>query len=93
VKKSALLLVALVVCAPTLSFADDTTPATAPAASASGNDPDQIVCRKGEPITGTRLPGRAICHTQRDWDQIQRDSQGMTSQMEMNGTLHNPQSK
>jgi hypothetical protein len=92
VKKSVFLFATLVICAPTLSFADDTTPTTAPAASPA-NDPDQIVCRKGEPITGTRLPGRAICHTQRDWDQIQRDSQGMTSQMEMNGTLHNPQSK
>ncbi|HEY5238171.1 MAG TPA: hypothetical protein VIJ62_07305 [Rhizomicrobium sp.] len=89
-KKSVLLLAALVICAPTLSFADDTTPATAPA---SGNDPDQIVCRKGEPITGTRLPGRTVCHTQRDWDQIERDSQGVTTQMQTNGNLHNPQSK
>lgn len=91
-KQTALLLAALVLCASTLAFADDATPATAPAAT-SDSDQDKIVCRKGEPITGSRFPGPSVCHTQREWDQIRRDSGIATNHMEMQGVLHNPQSK
>jgi len=86
-KHSALLLAAFVLSVPALAFADDATPA-----AASDSDQDKIVCRKGEPITGSRLPGPTVCHTQREWDQMRRDAQSTTTQMEMKGTLHNPQS-
>jgi len=83
-KKVALLLTAAVLCAPMLAFAEDATP--------TANDQDQIDCRRGEPITGTRLPGPTVCHTKREWNQIQQDAQKTTSEIEAKGTLHNPQS-
>jgi hypothetical protein len=52
------------------AFADGTQP---------NADLDKIVCRAGEPVTGTRLGGPRVCHTQREWDQIQRDAQDSLS--------------
>lgn len=90
-KQTALLLATMVLCAPTLAFAEDAAPAATPAAAPDSNQ-DKIVCRKGEPITSSRFPGPSVCHTQREWDQMRRDSQTTTNHIEMQGTLHNPQS-
>jgi hypothetical protein len=56
-----------------------TTPSAAPQATqqsaAPADDPNEVVCRAGEPIIGSRFPGPRQCHTRREWDQIKRDSQ------------------
>ena len=38
-------------------------------------DPNEVICRAGEPIIGSRFPGPRMCHTRKEWDQIKRDSQ------------------
>jgi hypothetical protein len=55
-----------------------TTPSAAPQATqqaAPTDDPNEVICRAGEPIVGSRFPGPRTCHTRREWDQIKRDSQ------------------
>ena len=39
------------------------------------DDPDQIICKMSPPVTGTRIGGGRECHTKREWDQRQKDSQ------------------
>jgi hypothetical protein len=52
-------------------------PGAAPQAAqpTSTDDPNEVVCRAGEPILGSRFPGPRICRTRKEWDQIKRDSQ------------------
>ena len=48
----------------------------APAASKPAKpDPENRVICRTEEVTGSRLGGRQTCHTKRQWDQIQFDSQ------------------
>jgi hypothetical protein len=49
------------------------TPVAAPANS--GANLDQIECRTGTPPTGTRLGATRECHTVREWNKRQQDSQ------------------
>ena len=55
--------------------------ATAPAQPVvrTGQEPadaqDEVVCKKEEATTGTRLGAKKICKTRREWDQLARDSQ------------------
>jgi pyruvate/2-oxoglutarate dehydrogenase complex dihydrolipoamide acyltransferase (E2) component len=58
-------------------------PAAAPAASDA--DLDKIECRMGTPPTGSRLGATRTCHTEREWAQIQKDSQDMLKTTQMNG--------
>lgn len=55
------------------------TPDAAPQATqqpaAPADDPNEMICRSGEPIIGSRFPGPRTCHTRKEWDQIKRDSQ------------------
>lgn len=73
-----------------LAFADPaqtgaSATAAAPAPSPD-NDPDRIVCRSGTPPTGTRLPGSRVCHTQRQWDDLRRQSQEQLTRMQAVGS-------
>ena len=43
--------------------------------SAVKPDPDQIVCRVGAPVTGTRLGPKRECATQREWDDRREEAQ------------------
>ena len=52
---------------------DSSTATVAP--SQSDNDPDRIVCRAPESVTGTRIPGHRICHTQQQWDELQKQAE------------------
>ena len=64
------------------------TPDAAPQATqqqgAPADDPNEVVCRAGEPIVGSRFPGPRTCHTRREWDQIKRDSQDALFHTQMN---------
>lgn len=56
-------------------YAQTTTPAAQAPQAAPADDPNEVICRAGEPIIGSRFPGPRQCHTRREWDQIKRDSQ------------------
>ena len=61
-----------------VSYAQTAPTVSAPQAtqqSAPTEDPNEVICRAGEPILGSRFPGPRQCHTRREWDQIKRDSQ------------------
>jgi hypothetical protein len=63
-----------------------------PATDTAQDDPNRMVCRNGEPITGTRLPGPRVCHTQKQWDDMRIQSQQMLEKMQ-NTTILPPSSK
>jgi len=44
-------------------------------ATAAQQDKEPLICHKMPPPTGTRLGGRTICLTQKQWDQQEKDSQ------------------
>jgi hypothetical protein len=47
-----------------------------PPQTAGAADPlDRIVCRSKPAPTGSLIGGGRVCHTQRDWDQLQTQSQ------------------
>lgn len=60
-------------------------PPGSPEASASENDLDRVVCKKGKAPTGTRFPGPRECHTQRQWDEIQRQSREELTRVQNQG--------
>jgi len=85
---AAAVLSAAVLVAPALAVAQEGAAATAPAATAAPAAPaapaatdsngvnlDEVVCRQMAPTTGSRLGGRRECHTVRQWNQQQIDSQ------------------
>jgi len=53
----------------------DVAGSTANQTAAAQQDKDPMVCRKLPPPTGTRLGGRTVCLTQKQWDQQEKDSQ------------------
>lgn len=66
----------------TASLAQQATPAAPPTPTptvtldaAPANDPNEVVCRPGTAPVGTRFPGPRMCHTRKEWAQIQRDAQ------------------
>ena len=75
-----------------VSVLAQTTPdaalAAAPAAPATQaapqDDPNEVICKAGEPILGSRFPGPRTCHTRRDWDQIKRDAQAQLYHEQLN---------
>lgn len=88
---AAFLFSSAVVLAPVLATAQTTPPPTAPtspmaaATNNSGTNPDEIVCKNQPPATGSRLGGGRECHTQREWDQRQKDAQDITRKEELQG--------
>jgi hypothetical protein len=59
--------------------APSATPDAAPQATqqpaAPAEDPNERICKSGEPIVGSRFAASRVCHTRKEWDQIQKDSQ------------------
>jgi hypothetical protein len=58
------------------------TPATTPDA-APADDPNEVICKAGAPVVGSRFPTARQCHTRKEWDQIRRDSQEALQQQQM----------
>lgn len=88
----ALMLLGAVIVAP--AFADDGTPGnagfpatTAPTAQgeATSSDAylDHVSCKTFPPPTGTMLGSRKVCHTEREWREIQKDSQQRLDRMQV----------
>jgi hypothetical protein len=65
---------------PVAAMAADNSPQPEAAAK---SDLDKVVCRAGEPITGSRLPGPRVCHTQREWNDIRQQSQAAVTRIQM----------
>ena len=62
--------------APAEPAAAQATPAQPATMTATAADPlDQIVCHIKPPPTGSMLGGGRECHTQRDWNRLQTQSQ------------------
>jgi hypothetical protein len=68
----------------------DTPNGTTGTVVAPKGDPNEMVCKQTESITGTRFPGPRVCHKRMEWEQIQRNSneglQGRMNRMETNNT-------
>jgi len=58
------------------------TPATTPDA-APADDPNEIICKAGAPVVGSRFSTGRQCHSRKEWDQIKRDSQAALQQQQM----------
>jgi hypothetical protein len=50
-------------------------PATTPAVPIAGDPKDRMICKNEPPPTGSRVGGRRICATQREWDQMAANAQ------------------
>ena len=79
-KKSVLLVFAGVLLAAPIMAADDAPPATKPTAqppvaAERAETSDKPVCKKLPPPLGTRLGPRNVCHTERQWRELELDSQ------------------
>jgi hypothetical protein len=64
---------------PVFAAAQGTTASAAPTAPAtsdsSGANLDEVVCKNSPPPIGSRLGGGRECHTQREWNTRQIESQ------------------
>lgn len=50
-------------------------PAAVPAEETkAAEDPNEVICKKMEAETGTRLGKRKECHTRKEWDEIAEES-------------------
>lgn len=84
------------------AWAQQTTPdspaapeAAQPAAMAAqpaapAEDPNEVICRNGEPILGSRFPGPRTCHTRKEWAQIQQESQNALVHQQMERSSNGP---
>jgi hypothetical protein len=73
---ASLLFSAFVLVAPGAVAAGDSQSTQAPKTASTDNG-DKVVC-KTEEVTGSRIPGHKVCHTQRDWDQMGADGRRNT---------------
>jgi hypothetical protein len=72
------------------------TPDAAPQATQQptqpAEDPNEIICKAGAPVVGSRLPTGRTCHSRREWDQIKRDSQEALYHQQMDRASTEPKS-
>jgi cytochrome c5 len=61
--------------APAPTVTAQTATAAPVAAASSTSDLDEVVCRMTPPATGSRLGGARECHTAREWNRRQQNSQ------------------
>ena len=78
-----------VLLAPVFAAAQETTASAAPTALAtsdsSGVNLDEVLCKNSPPPLGSRLGGGRECHTQREWNQREKEAQDMTRQQQHEG--------
>jgi hypothetical protein len=60
-------------------------PAAASQTSDSDNDPNAIICKTMEPATGSRIGGRRICQTRREWDDWRKQNEETVKQFQSLG--------
>ena len=54
------------------------------------SDLDRVECKKLAPPTGTRLGGRTVCQTVRQWQVLMHDSQETLTRMQNRGAAAGP---
>ena len=69
----------------TVAFADPVSSASQAPAASPGSDPDEVVCRMGDPPTGSRLGARRICQTRKEWEQQTKESQTALGTLQTKG--------
>jgi len=74
---------------PVLAAAQETaapaTPAATAATDSSAVNLDEIICKNSAPPTGSRLGGGRECHTQREWNRRQQESEDITRRQQREG--------
>jgi hypothetical protein len=61
---------------PLAAWADDKAPTPPVATSQSQvSDLDQVICKRLPPPTGTRLGGKTVCQTKKQWLELETNSQ------------------
>jgi hypothetical protein len=72
------------------------TPDAAPQATqqpgAPAEDPNEVVCKAGAPIVGSRFSTGRTCHSRKEWDQIRKDSQDTLYHQQMERSSTGPSS-
>ena len=68
---------------PFSTYADPSQPEAT--AQATQTDPDAIVCKQTSAPTGTRIGASRECHSQREWDEREKDSQKQLMDRQMHG--------
>lgn len=78
----------------TAAWAQQTQPGATPDAvapqAAPADDPNEVICHPGEITVGSRFPGPRTCHTRREWQQIQQDSQRALEHQQMQRAYNPP---
>jgi hypothetical protein len=91
-----LLLFVAAVIVPLTAFAADnqttsvqtaTPPTTTESATPPPSDWDRIECKRLPPPTGSRLGGKTVCQTVRQWQRLMQDSQEYVDRMRSRGGL------
>ena len=74
---------------PILAAGQETAAPAAPAATAATDSSavnlDEIICKNSAPPTGSRLGGGRECHTQREWNRRQQESEDITRRQQREG--------
>jgi len=60
-------------------------PATLTTSAPSQDDPTAVICRRGEPVTGSHFPGPTQCHTRAEWDRIRQQARDTTMHVQTTG--------
>lgn len=68
-----------------------TTTTTAPATPEGESDRERVICKKVD-VPGTRIGGKKVCKTKREWDQVQRDTADALRRTQDAGLRNNPTS-
>lgn len=66
-------------------------PTTVPATTEGDSDRERVICKKVD-VPGTRIGGKKVCKTKREWDQIQRDTADALRRTQDAGLRNNPTS-
>jgi cytochrome c5 len=86
---AALAFSSIILLAPALAAAQDAAAPAAPPAPAasdtSASNLNEVVCKNSPPPLGSRLGGGRECHTQREWNQRQQDSQNALLRSQQTG--------
>lgn len=82
-----------ITCATAEDAAAPAGPSTAPQSMSSTaapvDDPNTVICHKGERITGSMFYGPSICHTRREWDDIHRQASDQLMKTQTTGGAGN----
>ncbi|MBL9096781.1 MAG: hypothetical protein JNK07_07625 [Alphaproteobacteria bacterium] len=65
--------------------------ATVPPATDSDSDREKVICKKVD-VPGTRIGGKKVCKTKREWDEVRRDTSDAVRRSQDAALRSNPSS-